>query len=101
MATHAAVGDLELGLLRTFLAVVRYGSLHKTAEAVELSQPAVSQQLFRLERVVGQKLFVRGKSGMTLTHHGDLLITYATHAVELNEQMLARRLTGKSRRQFL
>jgi DNA-binding transcriptional LysR family regulator len=90
MATHAAVGDLELGLLRTFLAVVRHGSLHKTAEAVELTQPAVSQQLFRLERIVGQKLFVRGRIGMTLTHHGDLLIAYASRAVELNEKMLVR-----------
>jgi DNA-binding transcriptional LysR family regulator len=90
MAMHLAVGDLELGLLRTFLAVVRHGSLHKTAEVVELSQPAVSHQLSRLERVVGQKLFVRSRSGMTLTHHGDLLIPYATRAVELNEKMLVR-----------
>jgi DNA-binding transcriptional LysR family regulator len=90
MATPAAVGDLELSLLRTFLAVVHHGSLGKTAVAVEMTQPAVSQQMLRLERIVGQKLFARGRNGITLTHHGDLLISYANRAVDLNEEMLIR-----------
>jgi DNA-binding transcriptional LysR family regulator len=90
MATQGAVGDLELSLLRTFLAVVHHGSLGKTAIAVEMTQPAVSQQMLRLERIVGQKLFARGRNGITLTHHGDLLISYANRAVDLNEEMLMR-----------
>jgi DNA-binding transcriptional LysR family regulator len=90
MATQGAVGDLEFGLLRTFLAVVRLGSLGKTAAACKMTQPAVSQQVNRLERIVGQKLFARGRSGMTLTRHGDLLVSYAHRAVKLNEETLAR-----------
>jgi DNA-binding transcriptional LysR family regulator len=90
MATPGAVGDLELSLLRTFLAAVRHGSLGKTAAAVDMTQPAVSQQMLRLERIVGQKLFARGRNGITLTHHGDLLISYANRAVDLNEEMLVR-----------
>jgi DNA-binding transcriptional LysR family regulator len=46
--------------------------------------------MFRLERIVGQKLFARGRRGMTLTRHGDLLISYANRAVELSEETLAR-----------
>jgi DNA-binding transcriptional LysR family regulator len=90
MATQGAVGDLELSLLRTFLAVVHHGSLGKTAAAVEMTQPAVSQQMLRLERIVGQKLFARGRNGITLTHHGELLTSYANRAVDLNEEMLIR-----------
>jgi DNA-binding transcriptional LysR family regulator len=90
MATQGAVGDLEFGLLRTFLAVVRLGSLGKTAAACKMTQPAVSQQVIRLERIVGQRLFARGRSGMTLTRHGDLLVSYAHRAVKLNEETLAR-----------
>jgi DNA-binding transcriptional LysR family regulator len=90
MATQSGVGDLELSLLRTFLAVVRFGTLARTAAAFEISQPAVSQQMFRLERIVGQKLFARERRGMALTRHGDLLISYANRAVELNEETLAR-----------
>ena len=90
MATQSGVGDLELSLLRTFLAVVRFGTLARTAAAFEISQAAASQQMFRLERIVGQKLFARERRGMTLTRHGDLPISYANRAVELSEETLAR-----------
>jgi DNA-binding transcriptional LysR family regulator len=95
MGTHGAAGDLELSLMRTFLAVVHHGSLGKTASAFEMTQPAVSHRMFRLERIVGQKLFARGKNGITLTHHGDLLFSYANRAVDRNEEMLVR-LRGES-----
>jgi DNA-binding transcriptional LysR family regulator len=90
MATQAAVGDLELGLLRTFLAVVHHGSLGRTAAAVEMTQPAISQQMMRLERIVGRKLFARGRNGVRLTRHGELLVEYANRAVELNQETLSR-----------
>jgi len=83
-------GDLDLGLLRTFLAVVDCGSLGKTAAAIDKTQSAVSQQMLRLEKIVGQKLFVRGRDGITLTHHGEMLMAYASRAVDLNEEMLAQ-----------
>jgi len=55
MATQAPVGDLEVGLLRMFLAVVGHGSIGKAAAAADMTQPAVSQEMLRLERIVGQK----------------------------------------------
>jgi DNA-binding transcriptional LysR family regulator len=78
MATQAEIGDLELALLRTFLAVVDEGSIGKAAASVDVTQSAVSQQMFRLEKIVGQKLFARERNGITLTHHGKLLVPYAT-----------------------
>jgi DNA-binding transcriptional LysR family regulator len=82
--------DLELSLLRTFLAVVRHGSMGKTAAAVSKTQPAVSQQMSRLEKIIGRKLFSRSRGGVNLTGHGELLVAYATRAVDLNEEALAR-----------
>lgn len=83
-------GDLELGLLRTFLAVVDCGTLRKTAAAIDKTQPAVSHQMLRLEKIVGHKLFARGRNGITLTHHGELLMAYANRAVDLNDEILVR-----------
>jgi DNA-binding transcriptional LysR family regulator len=82
--------NLDLGLLRTFLAVVEHGSLGKTAAAVDRTQPAISQQMLRLEKIVGQKLFARGRNGIKLTGHGQVLVTYARRAVGLNEEILLR-----------
>ena len=90
MSTQMEVDNVEVGLLRTFLAVVEHGSIGKTAVAVDKTQPAISQQMLRLEKIVGQKLFTRGRDGITLSRHGQLLATYAHRAVELNEEILLR-----------
>jgi DNA-binding transcriptional LysR family regulator len=91
---RAEARNLELSLLRTFLAVVQHGSMGKTAVAARVTQPAVSAQVLRLEKIVGRRLFVRNRNGAKLTSHGELLITYANRAVDLNEEALAR-LRGK------
>jgi hypothetical protein len=89
--------NLELSLLRTFLALVQHGSMGKTAAAARVTQPAVSAQVLRLENIVGRRLFVRNRNGAKLTSHGELLITYANRAVALNEEALAR-LRGETMR---
>jgi|SRR5450432_576647 len=94
---HLEAKNLELSLLRTFLAVVQHGSMGKTAAAARVTQPAVSAQVFRLEKIVGHRLFVRNRNGAKLTSHGELLITYANRAVKLNEEALAR-LRGETLR---
>jgi len=90
MSTQMEANNVEMGLLRTFLALVEHGSIGKTAVAVDKTQPAISQQMLRLEKIVGQKLFARGRDGIKLTRHGQLLATYAHRAVELNEEILLR-----------
>ena len=82
--------DLEFSLLRTFLAVIRYGSMGRAAVAVGRTQPAVSQQMLRLENVIGQKVFSRTRGGVKLTRYGELLVPYANRALQLNEEALAR-----------
>jgi DNA-binding transcriptional LysR family regulator len=88
MTTTTSRNNLELNLLRTFLAVVRHGSMGRTAAAVAKTQPAVSQQMARLETIIGRKLFYRSRGGVTLTSHGELLVDYAHRAIDLNEEVL-------------
>jgi DNA-binding transcriptional LysR family regulator len=81
--------NLEVSLLRTFLAVVRHGSMGRAAAANAMTQPTVSQRILRLEKIIGRKLFSRSRGGLKLTGHGELLVAYAHRAIDLNEEALA------------
>lgn len=66
--TPSAGGDRpDLNLLVVFDAVARLRSVTEAAEALSLSQPAVSHALNRLRDVVGDPLFVRGRGGLIAT----------------------------------
>jgi DNA-binding transcriptional LysR family regulator len=63
--------------LLTFRAVARAGSFSRAAEALALSQPAVSQQVAALERELGTRLLLRGRGGTVPTAAGALLLEHA------------------------
>ncbi|GHH39252.1 LysR family transcriptional regulator [Lentzea cavernae] len=75
---------LNLERLRTLHAVSTTGSVRGAAEALHVTTSAVSQQLSRLEREVGQRLLERQGRGIRLTDAGDLL---AEHAGRLLQQV--------------
>lgn len=68
--------------LRAFCQVARLGSISRAAEALFLSQPAVSLQIQALERDVGTRLFDRSGRRLTLTREGELLYEMARPLVE-------------------
>jgi DNA-binding transcriptional LysR family regulator len=68
-----ATWDPNPDLLRTFLEVRRLGSLTRAAEALYLSQPAVTRRLSRLERSLGLPLFERVGKRLDLTEAGETL----------------------------
>src|SRR6478735_549234 len=68
---------LEPRRLLTFREVARRGSFSRAAEALALTQPAVSQQIAALEREVGASLLDRGPGGLALTETGELLLAHA------------------------
>lgn len=74
---------MELRVLESFLALAREGSVSAAAEALHLSQPALSRQLMGLERELGTTLFERGGRGIELTADGMLLRRRAVEIVEL------------------
>jgi len=69
--------------MAVFLAVVREGSFGRAAASLLISQPAVSERVVRLERMVGGRLFTRGNRGTTLTPAGERFLPYAQRAVDL------------------
>ena len=68
--------------LRAFCQVARLGSVSRAAEALFLSQPAVTQQLQALERDFGQRLFERIGRRFSLSKEGAVLYELARPLVE-------------------
>jgi DNA-binding transcriptional LysR family regulator len=57
--------------------VVEQGSLNKAARRLNISQPALSKAMNRLEDSLGVKLLDRGPNGITATAFGELLCSHA------------------------
>ena len=77
---------MELRLLYYFLAVTREESISAAAEALHISQPALSNQLKALEQKLGKQLLIRGTKGarqVVLTEEGKLLCRRAQEIFEL------------------
>src|SRR4051794_27548339 len=63
--------------LAAFLAIVSQGSLGRAAEALHVTQPALSRTVKRLEDQLGAPLFERHSKGMSLTPAGVALLPHA------------------------
>ncbi|MFZ6657177.1 LysR family transcriptional regulator [Undibacterium sp. TJN19] len=81
--------NLDIGLLRTFLHVAETRSMTFAAQRLHMTQGAVSQQIKRLEEVLDRRILDRGKTGVTLTPEGELLLMKARTLVEMNDSILA------------
>jgi LysR family transcriptional regulator, transcriptional activator of the cysJI operon len=64
---------MELGHIRSFLEIVRSGSVTRAAAELALTQPAVTQHIQSLEREFNAVLFDRTGKGMRLTQAGRVL----------------------------
>lgn len=83
--------DFTLKQLSYFLAVARYGSVTAAANAVELSQSAMSNAIAELEKSLGVQLLVRQPArGMFLTTAGEILVSRAGRLLEDAEEIAAQ-----------
>jgi len=64
---------MEIDQVETFLAVATYGGFHRAAEAIRVSQPAVSARIRALEDSLGVTLFTRGHNALSLSPAGKAL----------------------------
>ena len=67
--------------LESFIEVARRGNVSRAAEALFLTQPAITARLKSLESDLGTELFVRTPRGMTLSDAGRAFLPYAERAV--------------------
>jgi DNA-binding transcriptional LysR family regulator len=86
--------DLEPNHVRSFLAIVRYGGYHRAAEALHLTQPAVSRHMRRLEAQLGEALFVRRGRGVELTPYGERAAAELADVLAAQDRALARLQRG-------
>jgi DNA-binding transcriptional LysR family regulator len=68
---------MELRQLRYLVAIVDHGGFTAAADVLHVAQPALSQQMRRLEAEVGMPLLRRGSRGVTPTDAGALLLPRA------------------------
>lgn len=78
--------DFDVSLLRTFVAVAERESFAIAAEKVFRTQAAVSQQMQRLESLVGCPLFSRVGRNKRLSDQGIRLLEYARRMLSLNDE---------------
>ncbi len=76
--------------LIAFMAVVEYKTVHRAAEAINLTQTAVTSRLRNLEARLKTSLFTRTRRGMELTPEGEALMHYCLAATDLEGEALAR-----------
>ena len=79
--------DIDIGLLRAFVAVVESGSVTDAARLLNLTQAAVSQQLKRLEELFGTQLFERRHKRLALAPPGERLMSHAQRLIALNDEV--------------
>ncbi len=74
---------MDLGQLRYFSKIVEHRSFTRAAQDCSVSQPALSQQIAKLEKELGQPLFERQGRSIRLTPAGQLLQTKAEKILHL------------------
>ena len=73
--------------METLLMVCERGSFTRAAEALSLTQPAVSHHIRQLEMETGVRIFYRKKGNILLTPEGKIVVKYARRMVGLHEKM--------------
>ena len=79
--------DLNFHQLRIFHTVARWKSFSRAAQALDISQPAVSIQVQALERSLGISLFHRRAKGLQLTEAGERANNYAHRIFSLSSEL--------------
>jgi DNA-binding transcriptional LysR family regulator len=89
-AETGAPQGLELRHLRYFVALAEEGSFTHAAERIFISQPTLSQQIRRLEEIIGTPLLQRRREGPRLTKAGMALLDASRNVLSLVDQGMSR-----------
>jgi DNA-binding transcriptional LysR family regulator len=76
---------VSLQQIRCFCAALELGSFTAAAESLRVSQPAVAEQIRKLEQVLGTDLFVRAGRGVTATQAGRAFAEHAARSLRAVE----------------
>ncbi|MFV0385032.1 LysR family transcriptional regulator [Paracoccus sp. (in: a-proteobacteria)] len=90
--------EIDPKKLLYFASIIEHGSLNRAAKTLEISQPALSTSMDRLEAAVGMPLLERGPRGIVPTSYGEILYSHARmirEDVELARRDLQNALDGQ------
>ncbi len=73
---------MDIELARTFLEIVRSGSFMSAAERLHITQTTVTARIHNLEGLLGCRLFIRNRSGASLTDNGRHFVSHANQLVQ-------------------
>jgi DNA-binding transcriptional LysR family regulator len=79
--------DIDMALMRAFLAVVDTGSVTAAARLLNRTQSAISLQIKRLEEFFGCEVFERQHRKLILTPMGEQLLGRAQRLIQLNDDI--------------
>lgn len=83
MPQSVRVERIKVRHLNCLLALAEHGSSIRAAQALSVTQPAVSKTLAEFEEIVGQRLCVRTRKGVKLTAAGRVLMRYASRSLQV------------------
>ncbi|MBY0254843.1 MAG: LysR family transcriptional regulator, partial [Methylobacterium organophilum] len=83
------IGNLNIELLRSFLAVVESSSFTAAAQALGLRQSTVSGHIARLEQALGRPLLTRDTHRVAPTPDGQAMIGFAREVVDAQDRLRA------------
>lgn len=87
---------LEFRQLRYFIAVSEVRNINKAAELCFVTQPALTQQIRKLENELCTSLLIRSGRGITLTREGERLSRYAKELIQKSDA-IKKEFTGGER----
>ena len=82
------IRNIDVALLRAFVAVIESGSMTAAAARLNVTQGAVSQQIKRLEVFLQKKLVNRKGAGLAATADGERLFMHAQRLISLNDEVM-------------
>jgi len=89
--------NLELRYLRFFVVAAEMRSFTRAAERLNTVQPSLSEQVKKLEEIIGTSLFIRDKRGVELTEAGRVLLGEVRPIFErLDHAILVTRQAGRA-----
>jgi DNA-binding transcriptional LysR family regulator len=89
--------NIPIEILRSFVSILDAGSFTKAAVRLNITQPAISAQIKRMQTLIGEELFHKDGAGISLTEKGETVCRYARRILALNDQILS---SGRSEKRF-
>ncbi|MFC9294999.1 LysR family transcriptional regulator [Streptomyces sp. NPDC057011] len=92
--------DLDIRLLRTLITIVDTGGFRRAADVLNISQPAISQHIRRLDSLVGEPVFLETGQLLRMSPIGEELLRYARQLVRINDDLVLHLGAAQRRRRL-